>query len=570
MHSGSAFLGLPREIRDSIYYHYVYDAGGYHYNYDTNKLRASGERLIDLSLMYTCRLVANEMHHVALTSNVLHFKTVYSESERRKAALFDVYFWQLETYYTSTLRFLAEPDFRHYETREVTTEIETKFPQFKWLLPHLREKKNDVSYWDRMSDAGRMIPGWGEAGSVARDFESCLIRLLSTGTAFLQAVAKRYDELAEGIIQDSRGMGPLRPRYAEFFGHDVQQYSREMILFLRSGLPLTWPEPWTIPSENELLRLNTAYEFPWGERFWERIEWRYSAVTAAIRFLRSWPCTVSGTRHIVLHEDRPSVAHPECHAIGLIPFCLEYPQIRIERRVNIWRNLLIASVRGENASHHAEYLQKICIGRANRETPPGLQAYDSYGALQISNMCAQWIAEALALSAKGMPVGSFTLVLDGDPAPDQAAALFDIVQEDAATQVAQMQWYAEKSLSPSIMEMRVGGLYFAESFPQAINNIVKRESVVRCNFPTDNEINPKSVLDRYRHLDYRYMDGQWSPSTPGATPSTWIYFGLGRHFRRAWITERRQNRFWPSSPLPDLLADLALEDVIPIESQKTP
>lgn len=44
---------------------------------------------------------------------------------------------------------------------------------------------------------------------------------------------------------------------------------------------------------------------------------------------------------------------------------------------------------------------------------------------KIGDHCCNWIAEAYALTANAMPANSFTLVLDGDPAPDQSAELFE-------------------------------------------------------------------------------------------------------------------------------------------------
>ena len=44
-------LGLPRELRDAIYYYYVFEPDGYHFDDKSGKLRASRNRPIDLQLM---------------------------------------------------------------------------------------------------------------------------------------------------------------------------------------------------------------------------------------------------------------------------------------------------------------------------------------------------------------------------------------------------------------------------------------------------------------------------------------------------------------------------------------
>ncbi|KAG7043978.1 zinc knuckle, partial [Colletotrichum scovillei] len=69
----------------------------------------------------------------------------------------------------------------------------------------------------------------------------------------------------------------------------------------------------------------------------------------AARLLQRWgdygnallPAAVRAqVRRIVIEEDREAMAAPECHGRGLIPFCQENPLLCVERRVNLWRNLL--------------------------------------------------------------------------------------------------------------------------------------------------------------------------------------------------------------------------------------
>ena len=75
----TGFLDLPRELRDMIYHHYIFEPDGYHYDYESGKLRTSKKCRIYLALERTCKVVAQEMHHLALGSNVLHFWTVDTE-----------------------------------------------------------------------------------------------------------------------------------------------------------------------------------------------------------------------------------------------------------------------------------------------------------------------------------------------------------------------------------------------------------------------------------------------------------------------------------------------------------
>lgn len=98
----------------------------------------------------------------------------------------------------------------------------------------------------------------------------------------------------------------------------------------------------------------------------------------------------------------------------------------------------------------------------------------------IGEKCCKWITEAYSLTANGMPTKSFSLVLDGDPAPDQSSKLFEIVKEDAAWQVALLQRYSEESLDLTFTAIRRGGIFFSKVFPQAIQDIVQGISFVQC------------------------------------------------------------------------------------------
>lgn len=105
--------------------------------------------------------------------------------------------------------------------------------------------------------------------------------------------------------------------------------------------------------------------------------------------------------------------------------------------------------------------------------------YNEDSTQKIGERCCKWITEA-HLAANSMPAKSFSLVLNGDPAPHQSAELFEIVKEDAAWQVALSQWYLEKSLDLTFQEVRRGGIFYSEVFPQAIQDIVDGKSFVRC------------------------------------------------------------------------------------------
>ncbi|KAL8668323.1 MAG: hypothetical protein Q9168_007045 [Polycauliona sp. 1 TL-2023] len=558
MSSPLGFLHLPRELRDAIYQCYVYEEEGYHYDTETSRLRAAGNRPIDLALMYTCSTVAREMHHLALRTNLLHFTTSQfpSHTERNKAARFD---WALQRIHHCRQRALwrlhEEPGFHHYRFTNADAEIALRYPQFKPLLD-LSDGIERRTYYQKnaiIAEAGEGGYGstWGQPDSVFRDFQTYILETLSrSGAHHLEALARSYDE---------RLASDPDPSYQWYEGAP----------FLRSPLVHSGPQSWTLPSQDQLAQIETILgpsseeqlrlarldvwltsgdrpypPFLVGDQPWDRVRWRFSAAATAIDFFKSVSHeTCLGIHKIVLHEDRPSVAHPECHARGLIPFCRQNPQLHIERRVNIWRVLFVRENSGhlqsrEFTHERTERLDMMSL----QDEAAKVESYDQYAALSIPIVFGRWITEAEALSANGMPARSFSLVFDGDPAPDQASAIFEMVKEDAARQIHQARWFAKQSPSPDFCTIRSQGFHVSDVFPQAIADIVGGASCISCNFPTGELYDPDFYPDLCSIVWARHPDKSW-----------W----------RTWAVRRWHNPIRLSPPLPALFADIALEDLIP-------
>lgn len=74
----------------------------------------------------------------------------------------------------------------------------------------------------------------------------------------------------------------------------------------------------------------------------------------AVRFLQNLQSRnlLMHLRRLVVDEDAPFVAWPECHALGLIDFCKPNHRLHIERRIDLWNcvfqlQTLSWDVRGE-------------------------------------------------------------------------------------------------------------------------------------------------------------------------------------------------------------------------------
>ena len=126
----SAFLDVPREVRDIIYQHCVQEKDGYSFDFGSGKLRASRQP-IDLALMYTCKTVAAEIRGLPLGTNTITFSTIYSESLRLRAGRFHKAMVKFANAKWWMLAVITRPLAAPLRTPELIAEILQKFPQFE-------------------------------------------------------------------------------------------------------------------------------------------------------------------------------------------------------------------------------------------------------------------------------------------------------------------------------------------------------------------------------------------------------------------------------------------------------
>ncbi|KAJ4004131.1 hypothetical protein NW752_010792 [Fusarium irregulare] len=86
----TGLTNLPLKIRQQIFGEYFRVPGGYVYDGKSDKLRNADGTPIDLSLIYTCRSIANDCKHLPLATNTLHFSTLYREDWRSLAGCFNL------------------------------------------------------------------------------------------------------------------------------------------------------------------------------------------------------------------------------------------------------------------------------------------------------------------------------------------------------------------------------------------------------------------------------------------------------------------------------------------------
>ena len=516
------FLDLPRELREIIYRHYVQEKDGYYFDIESGKLRASGHP-IDLSLMYTCKTVAAEMRGLPLSTNRVTFSSVYSESLRLRAGRLHKALMKLADSKRWLLSMITRPLAGPLRPPEVIAEILQKFPQFEQKLLDAIEDTSPAQLGNCFSNKE------GQAASTHRAFINHALKVCSTSTirAFVDSQFSGASSTGSTFIELAANWNLA-----------------EQPFLVRSRFLVLEPDPWNIASEDviaELEEILVDTEFydshrrpvtqqpPERRSFWKRVKWRFSAAAAAIHFLKSVPLSLRlQIRDVLLLEDRESVAYPECHALGLIPFCVENSSLHVERRVSLWRNILPA---GCGVSlwdlTHSDY-------------PPNTipLVRDALRSVSISDSFSEWITEALALPAAGMPPNAFSLVFDGHPTSEQSFRVFQVVKLEAAFQSAKD--LQEARWPETLLNTGYVNAHFAkfETFPQVVRDIIEGRSNISCNFPMGDIWDANELLAEYLSRTH----GGW--------------FDM-------WIEAlRRVGRFQTAQPLPPW-RDLRLENLLP-------
>ena len=463
---------------------------GYYFNFQAGKFTTSTGQPPDLSLIYVCRQIAEEMGGIALRSNTLVFKTAYDNQERANIA--GRYSALLDALINVKVGLLNEV--RSLITPEIVDRVASKFPQFVPVLHNLRDEgtlpnpKRFFRLWTSSS--------WGMAPSLDCDFVSYALQLASEHPDFARTIA-------------------LSP----FWG-DAKMPATPDILALQ-------PVPWAIPTSAELDTLAAIvspilYRWQGREDWWDRVMHRFSAASVAIDYLNSMPTTKrSHLRSIILDEDSESVMRPQCHTRGLIPFCIENPHLRIERRASLWRTIFP----GGNLNRPKRILYNIRNSSVH-----------SLKRSRLSNSLAPWLLEALALRSLGMPEDCFMLTIDGDLSHDKTIEAFEMITIDAIWQSALDESYRRNYLpAPTWVARRNHPCYALEGFLEVMQDIVNGNSLIRCNFCPAQLQDREILVQQHREWGWSYFD--WMDEhrallprtiTPGPPLPAWINIALAQ------------------------------------------
>ncbi|CAM1500833.1 Fc.00g099950.m01.CDS01 [Cosmosporella sp. VM-42] len=265
-------------------------------NLESRKLMTADNEPVDLALMFTYRLIAEEMKGIAL--RVKHYQLLdYIFGDQRNHSM-------------------SPPLFYERSARLWTEFMALKYPRFVPCLNRILEEGISNSLYWILSE------NWGEPPPLHR-----------------QAMAYTARQLVS-----THGMRFVKEANEMFRYDDPQQYD----ILEKLGLS---PKPWEILSKKQVGRMGTILGSPFwpaeiGSEFWAEDvgeKFPFSTAAAPIQFLDSIPArTRIQIRNVLIHEDRLAAASPQCHAQGLLPFCQENTLLCIERRVGSWRNIFQA------------------------------------------------------------------------------------------------------------------------------------------------------------------------------------------------------------------------------------
>ncbi|KAJ4127016.1 hypothetical protein NW768_008637 [Fusarium equiseti] len=483
----ASLLGLPSELRNQIYQDYFTVDGGYVYDGDTDKLVQPGGNPIEISLRSTCRSIALETQDFPFSLNTITFSTVYRKDWQKQAVYLNnvlMYYHQLQLALLIQLRYQITPDMYQNSNADLGNHISAVKDYIEEYVS-LEARNPSIPYnFDKMSRRTR--------SDGIRATKGCRSHSHLQGRAIshvLRAFAERFPKDFAAAVDHAQPGWSASHSALDFFD----------LTFLPWAIPslaeaTALAEEWKLVEEVDLLPdwhtkgfIDTAYR---GPIFRYRRKHLFSASSVAIRFLnlvtkRQRLCM----RHLVINENRLSGSFPECHPIGLIPFCKENPRLYIDHRINIWRNFIMRT-------HHLEARQVAFqvehVFPDEMLGEDGIMAPYQVCVLSVLHGFVEWMAHTMEILDEGMPKASYTLTLDGDPDLNHSTEMFTSLMKHTIAGLT------------ANSDMVTRGILTAPDHPDypfmtrqsmtEIPPVAKRSSVLQCNFTLDQPWDYKKII----------------------------------------------------------------------------
>ncbi|KAL6405316.1 uncharacterized protein AUP68_11068 [Ilyonectria robusta] len=121
---------------------------------------------------------------------------------------------------------------------------------------------------------------------------------------------------------------------------------------------------------------------------------------------------------------------------------------------------------------------------------------------EIDNELLPWLADALEVIDEGMPVGSFSFVLDGEPDLDLSSDLFDkVIHRQVAWKKSLTECIARGLFSHNMSREECCGNAFRivdDYFPEVIDSLMSGTSTIRSNFNLSQPWDYESLIVKHQ------------------------------------------------------------------------
>ncbi|KAM0211890.1 hypothetical protein ACHAQI_005043 [Fusarium lateritium] len=558
-------LSLPLELRQQIFHDYFKVEGGYVYDAKSDSLKTADNRPIELSLISTCRSIANDTRHLPLSINTVKFFTLYREDWRSLAGCFN-----LVTSYIYVLQSDFVIHLARFMTADMLAQLTLKYPKFATQL-----RVNMVQHQNYVT----MIDGWfedsrssGEHASTAEpgsedstrntSFTLCPAISHILGMYVDEDTLESYEYYGAFAAFDTDSRDHLREFWTGTFW-EIQCGLSYCLQILAENKPVEFAhhvansfpcwtgqrlvqdfmelgfKPWEIPSEPSVLQtirvlqLRDVWKLP---SMWNHTpRWRHGDY-GDINL--QGDSNLESDRRDELHNSS-GVRCREKIRFSAAASAIDFLQRRIhaDKRIDI-QNLVLQEdlpsvsnpschMQGlspffrENPSlrveRHVDWLK--CIN-AEIDSPFDTAAHFQLGwetelklyKGDIGLHLAHWLVDAIAVTNVGIPAKAFTFVLEAGSHIDYCT---DIFQQCINQDFAWSEAYKVLTEGPSYVLRPyewegVGRNLLQEEDTEALNHLINGTSpIFRCDFNTRIVRGSENVVEEAEGLDSYHWMRRW-------------------------------------------------------------
>ncbi|KAM0554838.1 hypothetical protein ACHAPJ_006571 [Fusarium lateritium] len=563
-------VNLPPEIRQQIYHNYFKAEGGYVYDSRSDKLKpAHDNNPIELSLIYTCRSIANDTRHLPLSINTIQFSTLYREDWRSLAGCFNLvatYYHRLSSDLTLHLGQTITEDMRYQldlKHSEFGQQFDKALSKHQLWVDEMDENEepasSDSSEEETTSDTESVADNprdkWtSNLCDSVREFRE---RFVDKDTSDPYNLYNGFSDVhlqiePRGFRKDLCWVGSFwkaQNAFSYVLRLIAENKPIEFARKVRASFPnWTTTDPvqdffdlrfkqWAIPSQAavmnaiNLLNLGNIWQLPES--------WHY---TPPVMYN-------DAGRHNPGYDQRTGLYKPsgvrcrEKIRFSAVANAIRFlERLPVDQRTHIRSLILYEDFPSVNSpSAHAQGLAPFfkenpflrverrvsvlsCIHGYLDVNPYEVAAHfelerGSTGKLHTRNFgrdIAHWLLDALAVSDAGIPPQSFTLVIEGGCHRDYCTDLF---QRFVQKEIAWYKAYRELTRGGSLL-MTEGPEYnragmLKEEEVAALDQLVNQTSVVlSCDFDTGVACDVEALVNETKDLSaYDWVD-RWSHDSP--------------------------------------------------------